>query len=231
MERHEHAALDGLEEAQLGCGMAAEVAEDVASVHALRRSGQAEQDVRLVVGKEFLVRGGSGVVDFIDDDVVIGIRRRLFPPFLRVKGLDGEKKVAEIVGRCRLVVADEERAEVLVAQDAAEAGEALREDFLAVRDEEQAAGLARMRFAKAQVVEGGEDGLAGSCGSDDEVAVVAAQLALGRDLIEEGALIGKGTDGEKIGGGRFVDGGAVPLGVDGGSEEVVLFQRVGLKVR
>lgn len=136
MEGHKHAALDGFGEAELSGDVSAKIAEDVVSIHALRRGGQTEQDARLIVGEDFLVGGSGGVVDFVDDDVVVGVRRRLFPLFLRVKGLHREEEVADVVRGLRLVSADEERPEVLVAEDAAEAGEALREDFLSVRDEE-----------------------------------------------------------------------------------------------
>lgn len=75
-----------------------------------------------------------------------------------------------------------------------------------------------MLLAKVQVVEGGEDGLARAGRGDDEVAIVAAELALGLDFVEEGALVGEGADGEEVGGRRLVDGGAVALGLDGGGE-------------
>ena len=87
--------------------------------------------------------------------------------------------------RCGPAAADPELAEGVVAQGVAEGGEALVEDLLAVRDEEEA--RARQHGAQARVVDGGHDGLAGAGGGDEQVPVVAA-LAGERDLLEQALL-------------------------------------------
>ncbi len=75
--------------------------------------------------------------------------------------------VLEVLRSC---AADPLLAERRVAKRVAEGGDALIEDLVAVRHEQQT--RARQFVAKTGVVDGGHDGLASAGGGDEQVAMV-----------------------------------------------------------
>ena len=85
-----------------------------------------------------------------------------------VEALDRREDVFE---SRRPLSADPELAEARVTKGVCECCAALFEDLLAVRDEEEP--VSRQPFAKARVVDGGHDRLAGTGRGDEEVAVPA----------------------------------------------------------
>ena len=119
------------------------------AVHTLWSSGQAQQDVRLVVGQELLVSRRGGMVEFVHDDVIVEIRRCLFREALRIEGLNGDK---QIIDAFRLVAAHKHFSEVCVLEYSPEGIQTLLENFFPVRYEEQAARLVRILLAEALVV-------------------------------------------------------------------------------
>ena len=97
MERAEHAALDRFRQAQLCGRMAAKILQDVFAIHAFRCGSQPQQDLWLIVAQQLLIGVGRGMMEFIDDDVVIEIGGCFAAPVLAVEGLDGEEKVVELL--------------------------------------------------------------------------------------------------------------------------------------
>ena len=70
--------INGFRQTDLRRNAVMEVWQDVLAVHTLWSSGQAQQDVRLVVGEQLLISRCSGMVEFIHDDVIVKIGTRLF---------------------------------------------------------------------------------------------------------------------------------------------------------
>ena len=50
----------------------------------------------MVVGKEFLIRVGGGVVEFIYTDIIVVIRSRPLSQLGRIERLDTDKKMLDI---------------------------------------------------------------------------------------------------------------------------------------
>ena len=70
MERDERAAVDRLGEAALIHQVVATEGEEVSSVHALRRGGEAEPKTGTEVVDRLAIGRGRCVVELVDDDVV-----------------------------------------------------------------------------------------------------------------------------------------------------------------
>ena len=99
-----------------------------------------------------------------------------------------------MIQRFRLVVAHEELAEVGILQHTGKGVAALLEDFLTVRDKQQAVRLADILLAVALVVQRGNHGLAGAGGGNHQIPVQAAHLTLRQQSVENLLLIGIRTD-------------------------------------
>ena len=88
VERHEHTPLYGFKEAEFRSDVPTKIRKDISPIHALRCSRETKQNLGLIIIEELPVALRGGVVDFIDDDVIIGVFRRLFPPFSGFECLD-----------------------------------------------------------------------------------------------------------------------------------------------
>ena len=97
------------------------------------------------------------------------------------EGLNGPEHVPPLVGT---VAVDVELAEVARSQHLAERAEALLQDLLPMRHEQQARIGLQASVAQALVVQRRDDGLAGSGGGDDQVLPAAVSLALGVQLLQ-----------------------------------------------
>ena len=91
--------------------------------------------------------------------------------------------------------ADEQLAEGAVAQDVPERRQALPQDLLAVRDEEQRVDLAGVM--QPPVVERGDDRLTGAGRHHDQVALPAVDVPLGLQLVQDLALVALWPDVER----------------------------------
>jgi len=212
VEGREQVLLEGVPEAQLVGHAVVEPAQHALAVGALGGRGEAEQTPRAEVAEQAGVAGGLGVVELVDHDdlVEVGVEG---PEAPRGQGL-GRREDLRADGGPRAV--DEELAEGGVAQHGAVDGEALLEDLLAVRDEEQGGAPAAVELAG--VVEGGGPGLAGAGRGDDEVAGVAA-VPLGLQRVEHAALVRLGLGVEVEEERPFGGGGA--QGAGEGADEVL----------
>ena len=103
----------------------------------------------------------------------------------------------QVLQTLRAIIPHVELAEVDVFQHAGEGRLALFEYLFPVGDEQQTVGPAGILLAEAAIVEGGDHGLARTGGSDDQVAIGAAHLALGQQLVQDLLLIGIGPDVEQ----------------------------------
>ena len=84
--------------------------------------------------QQLLIGRRGGVVELVHNDVIVKIRRGFARKILRIERLNGEK---QMVDAFRLIAADEQLAEVRVLEHRAESIQALLQNFLAVRDEQQ----------------------------------------------------------------------------------------------
>ena len=87
-----------------------------------------------MVLQQLLIGRRGGVVELVHNDVIVKIRRGFARKILRIECLNGEKQVVDAF---RLVAAEEQLSEVRVLEHRAEGIQALLQDFLAVRDEQQ----------------------------------------------------------------------------------------------
>ena len=152
--------------------VAAEVAQDVEAVGPLGRGRQRRAGPGPDVVQEPLVARGGGVVELVDDDVVVAVGGQVVER-PAVVALDRDEQVVELLG---LAAADEQVAEVRVAEHGPEGPQALPQQLLAVGDEQQPGPTAwppLARPAPAAVVERRDHRLAGPGRGDDEVAVAA----------------------------------------------------------
>jgi hypothetical protein len=77
VKRREETVVERLPEAEIGCDSPVEVMEDASSVGALGRCGEADEDPRLHVREEFLVRVGGRGMKLVDDDDIEVVGREL----------------------------------------------------------------------------------------------------------------------------------------------------------
>ena len=115
-------ARDRVRQPDLGAEVPAEVAEHVQAVGALRRRRQAEQHPGADLPQQPLVAGRGGVVELVHDDVGEMVRRQLLGELLGIVALDRHEQVVVALGS---PAADEQVAEVVVAQDGPERRQAL----------------------------------------------------------------------------------------------------------
>ena len=180
-ERRQPLLVDGVPEAQFGGDAIVEPIEQRQAVAPLGRRGQPEQFDGPDVLQERPVRGRRRVMELVDDhDVEMGGVEGGEPG--GVQALDRREHVLE---RLRSMPSDPQLAEGVIAEAVAERRQALSQDLLAVRDEQQA--RARQALPKPRVVDRGHDRLAGSGRGDEQVSVVAA-LAGQLDLLEQALL-------------------------------------------
>lgn len=161
-ERAEPAFLDRFDEMDLERHVAVAERVHILAVQPLRRRGDAEQERRLEIVQQRLIRLGRGVMEFVDDDQVERVRSEALAMPLRPERVDrGEDKL-------RLVLFGEAvvQSRGLVRHDMQEGLLRLQEDLLAVGDEQHAA-------EPAAGQEGGEVRLAEAGGHDDHRPRVA----------------------------------------------------------
>ena len=113
--------------------MPAEVPQDVEAIGPLGRGGQAEQDPRPHVIEQPLVARRGGVVELVDDDVLVAVGGQ-FVERPAVVALDRDEQVIELLG---LAAPDQQVAEVRVAEHGPERLQALPKQLLAVGDEQE----------------------------------------------------------------------------------------------
>ncbi len=167
-ERREALLVDGVPQAELGGDPVVEPVQDREVVTTFGSGGEAEQLDGLHVVEKLAVRGRRRVVELVDDHDVEVIGREVVE-IGGVETLDRSEDVFEVLWSC---AADPLLTERRVAHRVTEGGDALIEDLIAVRDKQQA--RARQFVAKVRVVDGGHDGLAGTSGGDEQVAMVTA---------------------------------------------------------
>ena len=195
LEGAQQLSVDGFRQTDF-CGNAImEIRQDALAVHTFRRSGQAQQDLRLIVAQQSLVYGSSGMVEFVHDDVIIKIRQGFCGKILRIEGLDGDK---EIVNAVWLIAAHKHLTEISILQHRPEGVQALFEDFLPVGNKQQAAGSARVLPAEALIVQGGNHRFAGAGSRNHQIAVVSPNPSFRLQLIENLLLIIVGRDFQGI---------------------------------
>ena len=131
------------------------------------------------------------MVELVHDDVIIKLRCGFCSEVLRVESLNRNK---QIIDTLRLIAAHKHLTEVCILQNSPEGVHALLEDFLPVRYKEQTAGLVRILLAEALIIQGGNDGLAGTGGSYNQIAVVTANFTFRLQLVQYLLLIGVWCD-------------------------------------
>ena len=191
LEGGQQFAVDGLRQPDLRSYTVVEVGQDALSVHALRRGGQAKQDLRLIIGQQLLIGGCRRMMEFVHDDIVIEVRRRFLRKGLRVEGLDGHEQMVDAL---RPIAADEHGAKVRILQYGAEGDQALLQDLLPVGNEQQPAGFAGILLTEPFVVQCGDNGLPRAGGGHHQIAPVVPHCPLGVQLIQYLLLIGVGLN-------------------------------------
>ena len=78
LKRAEQLSVNGFRQTNFRRNTIVEVWQNALAVHTFRRSRQAQQNTRLVVGQELLVGRSCRVVEFVYDDVIVKPRGRLF---------------------------------------------------------------------------------------------------------------------------------------------------------
>jgi hypothetical protein len=212
MERAQQAAFERLPQAQLDRNAPIEPVQHALAVSAFRCGGQAHEVLRAEVIQEPFVGGCRGVVELVDDDDVERIRLETRQLQLRQR-LHGREHVPPLP---RPISVHVQLAKRSLAQHLPEGAEALAQQLLPVRHEQQA--QVSELVPQPPVIERGDDGLAGARGSDDEGAEPMVALALHREPLENLALVRKRDDvdgGElkRIGRGRRRHGDVEPLRV------------------
>ena len=191
LEWAQELSVNGFRQTDLSGDTIVEVGQDVLAVHTLWSSGQAQQNVRLIIGQELLIGRSRRVVELVHDDVIVKIGRCLFREVLRIEGLNGDK---QIVDAFRLIAAHKQLSEVRVLDYSPEGIQTLLENFFPVRYKEQAARLVRILLAEALVVQRRDDRFAGTGGRHHQIARIATNSALCLQLVQNLLLVGIGVD-------------------------------------
>ena len=185
LERRQQVAFQRFPEPEFDGDAAVEPVQDVLTVGSFGCGREAEQHLGFEVFEQSGVglRLGPGVVELVDDDHVKlgGVEIIEIQPGQRLHR--GE----DVAPLTRPLAADELLTERAVAHDMTERVLALSKDLVAVGDEQERiypAGL-----MEAPVVEPGDDGLPGPGGHHDEISVSVVDLAFGRQLVEDFALV------------------------------------------
>ena len=130
-------------------------------------------------------------MELIHNDVVVKIRNSLGGKILRVEGLNGQKQLVNTLG---FAVTHKQPPEVSVLQNGPEGVQALPQNLLPVCHKEQPARLSGVLLAKTLVVQRGDHRLTGTSGSHHQVAGIAADSALGLQLVQNFLLVGVGRN-------------------------------------
>ena len=131
------------------------------------------------------------MVELVYNNVIVKICCRFGGKLLRIEGLDGNKQMVDAVG---FVAAHIQLAEIGILQYRPEGVQALLQDLLSVCHKQQTAGLPRMLFAEALVIQCGDHSFAGAGGGDYQVAVVTPNGALGIQPVQNFLLVGIGQN-------------------------------------
>ena len=166
-------------------------AQDGLTVHALRGSGQAQQHPGLEGFQRLRIGIGSGMMGFVDDDIIIIIRRQPLPQRLRIQCLHGNEEIIQVF---RLMAAYPQFPEVGVLQYALIGGQALLQDFFPVSDEQQPIARLGMGLSPTAIVQRRDHRFARAGGGYHQVAVIPAHFPLCSQLIQNGLLVGIGAD-------------------------------------
>ena len=230
LEGTEQFPVDGLRQTDLGGNAPAEIVQNAFAVHAFRGSSQPQQDLRLVVFQQLLVGGCSCMVELVYNDVIVKICCRFGGKLLRIEGLDGNKQMINAVGS---VTAHIQLAEIGILQHRPEGVQALLQDLLSVCHKQQPAGLPRMLFAEALVIQCGDHGFAGAGSGHHQVAIIPPNGALGIQPVQNFLLVGIGQNIQGID--PAVVGLAVFFGFQGAGQPfplsfIVIFKLAGIPV-
>ena len=135
------------------------------------------------------------MVELVNNDIVIKIRRGFRGEILRVEGLNRHE---QIINAVRLVAADKHFAEVSILQHRTKGIKALLEDFLTVCNKQQTTGTIGILLAEMLVIQRGNDRLAGTRRGNNEVVIISAHIALGIELVQNLLLIGVGLNIHRV---------------------------------
>ena len=180
LERRQQLPLQRLPQAQLHGGAAVEPPPDVAAVGPFGRRGEPEQYARTQALQQPGVRRRFRVVELVDDHHVERLAGR--SPAGAATGWRRRRAPAR-----RHLAADQRLAEAAVAHDLPERRQALPQDLLLVRDEEQRVDLPGA--VQPPVVQRGDDRLAGAGRHHHQVAVPAVHLPLGVQVGQDLRLV------------------------------------------
>ena len=131
------------------------------------------------------------MVKLVDHDVVVIVRRSGLFQLPRVKGLHRDKQRVQPL---RAVVSHEQVAEIQVFQYAAKTFHTLLQDLFAMGHKQQPIGPAGIFAAKPFVIQRRNHRLAGSGRGHQQILIVAADFALGLQLVQNLLLIGIGMN-------------------------------------
>ena len=131
------------------------------------------------------------MVELVHNDVIVEIRCRFGGKLLRIEGLDGNKQMVDAVG---FVAAHIQLTEVGILQHRPEGVQALLQDLLPVCHEQQAAGLPRMLFAEALVIQCRDHSFAGAGSGHHQVAVITPNGAFSIQPVQNFLLVGIGQN-------------------------------------
>ena len=180
-ERREPLLIDRIPEAQLGGDSIVEPVQQREAVASLRRRGKSQKFSRLDVLEKLPIGLRGSVMEFIDDDhvEVTGVQGSEAGRF---EALDRSEDVVELP---RTLPADPQLAERMIAYAVTKCRQALFEDLLTVRHEQQPRAL--KAISKPRVVDRGHDRFPCACCGDEQVAMVPT-LTRQRDLLEQALL-------------------------------------------
>ena len=170
------------------------------------------------------------MMELVHNDVIVEIRCRFGGKLLRIEGLDGNKQMVDAVG---FVAAHIQFAEIGILQHRPEGVQALLQDLLPVCHKQQTAGLPRMLFAEALVIQCGDHSFAGAGSGDHQVAIIPPNGALGIQSVQNFLLVGIGQNIQCID--PAVVGFAVFFGFQGAGQPlllpfIVIFKLAGIPV-
>ena len=131
------------------------------------------------------------MMELVYNDVIVKICCRFGGKLLRIEGLDGNKQMINAVGS---VTAHIQFTEIGILQYRPEGVQALLQDLLSVCHKQQTAGLPRMLFAEALVIQCRNHSFAGAGGGDHQVAVIPTNGALGIQSVQNFLLVGIGQN-------------------------------------
>ena len=126
------------------------------------------------------------MMELIHNDIIVEIRICFRGKILRIESLNGDKQMVDAVS---LVAAHKQLAEIGVFQHRPEGVQALLQNLLPMRHEQQPAGVTRMLFAETLVIQCGNHSLSGSGSSHYKVSVVPSHGTFCFQLIQNLLLV------------------------------------------